>query len=1207
MARYYLQKLICQSVLLLGALAPALQAQNVTGSTAAMFPFVLPWDDASPTALDVSFLNDKPAGKNGFVRAQNSHFIDGTGKRMRFVGVNITFSAAFPSRANAEKTAARLAKFGINVVRIHYIDASNYGRSTIWDATKKDHRHLDPAQLDKLDYFIAQLKRNGIYTNINLHVARKFKPEDGFPASVNEIPFEFDKRVDYFEPRMIELQKEYARALLTHVNPYTKTAYASEPAILCVEINNENAPLWFDNGAGLKDLPSPFSDTLKVLWNTWLARRYDSTGDVKKVWSLGDGTLGPSLLPVMPQSWKQEAGNGVQMTVTPEEQALKIEVSQTKGTDWHAQIHQTGLSLEAGQSYTLSFQARSPDSRSVNVAAMLDQPDWRNLGLRRTVKLSREWKAYRFTFVAHDTVANHDRLSFAFGAQDGTLWLRDVALQAGAPELEFKTGETLETRTLPLSDEPTPAQQNDWMLFLSEIERDYARSMYDYLKKDLGVRSLVTCSQVDYGGVSGLYREAQMDYVDKHAYWDHPQTPQGWVNEKLEYHNTPMTPQMGHNDVLSSSALWRVSNKPFAMSEYNHPFPNEYQVECLPLLATFAARQNWDAIYLHEYGWFGSEDGDAGQKTAAPFIVGSNPAKWAFLPSAALLFRQGLVAGLGTSFITRASKEPTGMELGAGIRRIWDVNPPSAMETQLAVEIPSSKYFMNSAENNTNWQLHEAQTKTAYLSADAPAAKVLCGYIGNREVTLPELRVKLGAVRHNFAALTITAMDGKRVKTSSRVLCTLLARSENSGQQWRADGRALEKWGTAPTLIEVPAAQIEMETNGPRTVWALDQTGQAHHKVLSRYENGRTVFTVSRADRTPWFIVDEAELAAPKVLWSYQPTCQEFVRVGVTGESLMLLSLGLVLLGILLLVAGGEVLLRGAVGMATLLRLTPAVIGLTVVAAGTSVPELAVSGIAATQGKAEIAVANVIGSNIFNITVIIGLCVLIQPLAITSNTIKLEYPVLMLVTLLCLVIAQDGEINRLDAALCLAVYVGFTAYLVSLVRGQVTESEAQELEAEVQQHTGNQGQISALASVALVAAGAALLAGGAHATVTGAVGLARLLGWSERIIGLTIVSIGTGLPEVVASVVSSLRGRGDVAIGNIIGSNLFNILCILGISAMFAPLPVQPGIIASDAWWMLGVTMLLFVAMLSGLRLNRWEGGLLLLVYGVYLGVLLMQ
>src|SRR5688500_4464012 len=134
--------------------------------------------------------------------------------------------------------------------------------------------------------------------------------------------------------------------------------------------------------------------------------------------------------------------------------------------------------------------------------------------------------------------------------------------------------------------------------------------------------------------------------------------------------------------------------------------------------------------------------------------------------------------------------------------------------------------------------------------------------------------------------------------------------------------------------------------------------------------------------------------------------------------SIMLVSIGLLVLGLVLLVLGGEILLRGAVGLATLLRLTPAVIGLTVVAAGTSVPELAVSAIAAFQGKPDIAVANVVGSNIFNITVIIGLCALIRPVAIVGNTIKLEYPVLALVTLLALVIAQDGELNRLDAALC---------------------------------------------------------------------------------------------------------------------------------------------------------------------------------------------
>lgn len=316
-------------------------------------------------------------------------------------------------------------------------------------------------------------------------------------------------------------------------------------------------------------------------------------------------------------------------------------------------------------------------------------------------------------------------------------------------------------------------------------------------------------------------------------------------------------------------------------------------------------------------------------------------------------------------------------------------------------------------------------------------------------------------------------------------------------------------------------------------------------------------------------------------------------------------SIGLILFGLALLVVGGEALLRGAVGLATLLRLTPAIIGLTVVAAGTSIPELAVSANAAIQGNAEIAVANVVGSNIFNITVILGLCALVRPLPITGNTIKLEYPILVIVSLLCLVIAQDGQINQLDAALCLVIYVGFTSYLVSLVRQQVTADEKQDLQDEVRELTPDGTRPRFWVCLGLLAAGVALLGGGAHATVTGAVGLARILGWSERIIGLTIVSAGTGLPEVVASLVSSIRGRSDIAIGNVIGSNLFNILGVLGITSLISPLPVSQELFTQDCWWMLGVTLLLFPLMFTGSRLSRLEGAGLLAVYGVYLGVLL--
>lgn len=318
----------------------------------------------------------------------------------------------------------------------------------------------------------------------------------------------------------------------------------------------------------------------------------------------------------------------------------------------------------------------------------------------------------------------------------------------------------------------------------------------------------------------------------------------------------------------------------------------------------------------------------------------------------------------------------------------------------------------------------------------------------------------------------------------------------------------------------------------------------------------------------------------------------------------MLLFVGLVLLGVVLLVFGGEALLRGAVGLAQRFRLTPAVIGLTVVAAGTSVPELAVSAIAALEGAPDIAVGNVVGSNIFNAAAIVGLSAVILPLAVTGNMLKLEYPALALVTALALVLFQDGAVSRLDAALMLAAYVAFTAYLVVLVRRQGTREELSHLAEEADASSGHP-PLAPGRSVLYTLSGMALLGGGAHFTVEGAVGLARLWGLSERVIGLTIVSIGTSLPEVVASVLSALRGRPDVALGNVVGSNLFNLLVILGLTGLIAPIGVHPQIVAEDAWVMLGVTLLLAPILFTRRRVSRGEGTLLLGVFVAYLVLLL--
>jgi cation:H+ antiporter len=317
----------------------------------------------------------------------------------------------------------------------------------------------------------------------------------------------------------------------------------------------------------------------------------------------------------------------------------------------------------------------------------------------------------------------------------------------------------------------------------------------------------------------------------------------------------------------------------------------------------------------------------------------------------------------------------------------------------------------------------------------------------------------------------------------------------------------------------------------------------------------------------------------------------------------MTLSIGLIALGVLLLVAGGEVLLRGAVGMATLLRMTPAVIGLTVVAAGTSVPELAVSGVAAYKGQTDIAVANVVGSNIFNMAVILGLCALVRPMKIEGNTLRLEYPALLAATILGVLVCLDGVVDQWEGAFLLSVYVGFNVYLIRVVRREMSAKEAAALTVEVRELKAEAAPRFSVSS-GLVIVGILLLGAGAHSTVTGAVGVARTLGLSERIIGLTIVSIGTGLPEVVASLVSSIRGRSDVAIGNVIGSNLFNILVILGLCSIVAPLQVPAGIQYGDAWWLMGVTVLLLPLMVVGRNIRRWEGALLLAVYAAYMATL---
>jgi cation:H+ antiporter len=312
----------------------------------------------------------------------------------------------------------------------------------------------------------------------------------------------------------------------------------------------------------------------------------------------------------------------------------------------------------------------------------------------------------------------------------------------------------------------------------------------------------------------------------------------------------------------------------------------------------------------------------------------------------------------------------------------------------------------------------------------------------------------------------------------------------------------------------------------------------------------------------------------------------------------------LVLVGLVILVLGGEALVRGASGAAIIARVTPAVIGLTIVAAGTSMPELVVSTQSALAGSPGLAIGNVVGSNIFNIGLIVGISALVRPLRVQGSAVRLEWPIMMLTAFQLYLLSRDGLLDRVEGMFLASALVAFVGYAVYIGRRDAALSEQHEAADVTTASFGREGTAALLFNLGAIALGIVLLEGGSTVLVRGAVGLASSLGVSETVIGLTIVAAGTSAPELFTSLIAARRGQDDIAIGNVIGSNIFNILGIAGITAVITPLEISTEILARDLWWMLGFSLLLFPLMKTGMKVVRWEGAVLLSLFIAYMAVL---
>ena len=855
---------------------PVAWAQDEAPST--VFPFVLPWDDATSSVMNLSDWLHAPAGKDGFVHAEGDGHLYTGQQRIRFFGVNFCFGANFPRRDDAEKIAAHLAKFGINVVRFHHMDGQPFPNG-IRARNDKSTCELDPEALDRLDYFIAALKRHGIYANLNLLVARPFNAADGLPVEIERIDSKERATAGLFYGPILELQKEYARKLLTHRNAATGLAYTEEPAVAFVEIDNEDGLMHSWLGGKLDGLPEVFTHELQRQWNEWLRERHSSTEKLRTAWGAKNEPLGEELLDGGPERWVLERHEGAEAALevnreselpsgvsTNDKPVLRIAVSKPGRQGWHVQLNRSGLKMRSGQPYTLTFWAKADRVCSISANLKQAHPPWEGLGFETSVALTTNWQQFRFTLnPASDD--NNACVGFSdLARQTGACWLAEISLRPGGV-IGLAKEEHIGDGTLPVFTKShwsvrTAEAQRDWMRFLSETEDHYWQSMDHFLKDELHVRAVVMGTVV---GCSTPDLMAKFDTVDTHAYWHHPVFPgKQWDADNWLVSNTTMVNERG--GTLPDLALHRVLGKPHSVTEYNHPAPNTYSSEAFLLLGAYAAFQDWDAIYAFAYS-HRRDDWDT-QHITSFFDIDQHPTKMVTLPAAMAMFRRGDVTTAREQIVTvlDPAREPDLLRKS----RAWSlvnaqqlgVSRETTLLHRVAIDVASHTGFRTPVESavTTNrfvsdtgelvWAVNEKNH--GVVTVNALMSKAVIGFGGRKRFDLDGVVIEPGTTRQDgWCAITVTELQ------PHRWLVTATGFVENTDMQWKNSEHSSvgRNWGRAPSLVEGIPGRITVPLSAKSAkAWALDERGQHANQIhVQSGEDGHAVLVVGPQHKTLWY------------------------------------------------------------------------------------------------------------------------------------------------------------------------------------------------------------------------------------------------------------------------------------------------------------------------------------------------------------------
>ena len=827
-----------------------------------MVPFVIPLD-VNPNSPIVWPANTPIRPDSERVVVQDGHFYC-RGEAVRIWGVNLSFGANFPVHRDAEKVAVRLAAAGVNSVRCHHMDTTMWPRG-IWDAENPG--QLCAEALDRLDYFVDQLARLGIYTNINLHVGRE---HSRFVIGVPATDHGYDKVYNLFTPELIEAQEEYARSLLTRVNAYRGVTYAKDPAVAFVEITNENSFFMWDGDETLRSLEPHYADLLQGQYNAWLKARYSTRDRLDRAWSEGVSPLGRAKLlngdfremqNGLPVQWRLERHEGCQASITRQAQGIRIEDIRHDQTGWHLQFKQGNIGVTQGQYYTVTFEARSDRARRIACTVSQDHDPWRGLGLSRTLELEPQWQNFKLGFVASASDVNA-RVSLSFGEDDTPFELRRVSMHSGG-QAGLERGESWEAGTIGLfaSSESEPRELDRWV-FLAETEKAYFDRMRAFVKQDVGCRALVTGTIVF--GPLGMYGQSDMDFVDAHAYWQHPHFPgKPWDAGNWLVRQKPMV-DFPQEAPLFALAARRLAGKPFTVSEYNHPAPLDSQAACVPMVSAFAASQDWDGVWLYTYSHSQSDWGRT--RLNGFFDIDSNPGKWGFMRSGADIFRHRAVGTLGhrsAVALTGSAKglleglaqkhRQFGSDLFGALAGEYSMGRSNLLTVQLFACLSGTPTIrpVLGTESRMTWGVKEGEG--GLFAVESHAGRVAVGRASLFEAGTHGA-MRMGGPEH--IALAMTSLDGRAWERTRQILVAACGRCENTGMVFAENRESVgRQWGAEPVLIEPVEGVIALPT-GDWNAWALDASGEKREVVPVRSNGKVNELALSGSSETMWYLLE---------------------------------------------------------------------------------------------------------------------------------------------------------------------------------------------------------------------------------------------------------------------------------------------------------------------------------------------------------------